>query len=130
MKSSLEIAQEVELKDIGEIARSIGLNETDIERYGNKVAKISLSPERKEEIQKQPKAKYILVTATSPTRSGEGKTTTSIALTQGLTKQGKKAIVALRQPSLGPAAGRRRICLPWAARGGCPCWCRHGQESV
>ncbi len=105
MLSSLEIAQTIKLKDIGEIAATIGLEEVDIERYGNAMAKLNIRPEKIEEIKKNPKGRYILVTATTPTPAGEGKTTTSIGLTQGLVKLGKKAIVTLRQPSLGPVFG-------------------------
>ncbi len=105
MKSSLEIAQEAKLRPIEDIANSIGLTRDDIEFYGKNIAKISLSPERKEEIMKKPKGKYILVTAVSPTPSGEGKTTISIALTQGFAHLGHKALTTLRQPSLGPVFG-------------------------
>lgn len=105
MKNSLEIAQEARLKPIQEVAASIGLLPEDIEPYGHHMAKISLSTERKKEIMSKPKGKYILVTATSPTPAGEGKTTTSIGLTQGLAKLGKQSIVTLRQPSLGPVFG-------------------------
>lgn len=105
MKSSLEIAQEAELRPIPEIAATIGLTEDDIEMYGKYIGKISLTPEREAEIKKRPKGKYVLVTATSPTPAGEGKTTTSIGVTQGLSKIGKKVIVTLRQPSLGPVFG-------------------------
>ncbi|MHA2169049.1 MAG: formate--tetrahydrofolate ligase [Candidatus Kariarchaeaceae archaeon] len=105
MKSSLEIAQESKLKPIEEIASSIGLGRDDIELYGNSIAKISLSPERKKEIMSKAKGKYILVTAISPTPAGEGKTTQSIALTQGLAYLGKSVITTLRQPSLGPVFG-------------------------
>lgn len=105
MKNSLEIAQEATLRPIQEIAESIGLNNSDIEPYGHHMAKIALSEERRREIFNKPKGKYILVTATSPTPAGEGKTTTSIGLTQGLAKLGKKTIVTLRQPSLGPVFG-------------------------
>ncbi|MCE7735898.1 MAG: formate--tetrahydrofolate ligase [Candidatus Heimdallarchaeota archaeon] len=105
MKSSLEIAQEATLKPIDEVASSVGLTKDDIELYGKSVAKISLSKERLHEIKSRSKGKYILVTAISPTPAGEGKTTTAIGLTQGLTKIGKKAIVTLRQPSFGPTMG-------------------------
>lgn len=105
MKSSLEIAQEAVLKPMDEIAVTIGLTKDDIEYYGKNIAKISLTPERKKEIFSRPLGKYILVTATSPTPAGEGKTTTSIGLTQGLSRIGKKAVVTLRQPSLGPVFG-------------------------
>ena len=103
MKSNLEIAQEANLRPITEVAASIGLDEDEIETYGKYKAKISLSAlEKRKQL---PNGKYILVTAITPTPFGEGKTTTSIALTQGLGKLGKKAIVTLRQPSLGPIFG-------------------------
>ncbi len=105
MKSNLEIAQEAKLRPIKEIAEKLGLSEDDIELFGKYMAKISLSKEREAEIKSQPKGKYVLVTAITPTPAGEGKTTTSIALTQGLTKIGKRAVVTLRQPSLGPVFG-------------------------
>lgn len=105
MHSNLEIAQQATLKPIKEIAASIGLSEDDIEQHGKYMAKIALSPKREAEIKKRPKGKYILVTATSPTPAGEGKTTTSVGLTQGLAKLGKKVIATLRQPSLGPVFG-------------------------
>ena len=105
MKSSLEIAQGAKLKPIAEIAESIGLGIEDIELYGKSIAKIALTSEKLKLIKKNPKAKYILVTAISPTPAGEGKTTTSIGLTQGFAKLGKTAIVTLRQPSLGPVFG-------------------------
>ncbi|OLS23933.1 MAG: Formate--tetrahydrofolate ligase [Candidatus Heimdallarchaeota archaeon LC_2] len=105
MKSSLEIAQEAKLKPIEEVAASVGLTSEDIELHGKSIAKIALSKSRLNEISKSPKGKYVLVTAISPTPAGEGKTTTAIGLTQGLVKIGKKAIVTLRQPSLGPVFG-------------------------
>jgi len=105
MKSSLEIAQGAKLKPIREIAQNIGLEDDDIELYGNVIAKIALSKEREIEIKSRPKGRYVLVTAISPTPAGEGKTTTAIGLVQGLEKIGKKAIVTLRQPSLGPVFG-------------------------
>jgi formate--tetrahydrofolate ligase len=105
MKTSLEIAQEIKIKPIEEIAKSIGLDLDDIEFHGKYIGKIAISPERNKEISLKPKGKYILVTATSPTPAGEGKTTTAIGLTQGLAKLGYKTIVTLRQPSLGPVFG-------------------------
>lgn len=105
MKTSLEIAQEAKIKPIIEIAKSIGFTEEEIDLYGKHIAKISLTKDRKKEIYANPKGKYILVTATSPTPAGEGKTTTSIGLTQALAKLGHKSIVTLRQPSLGPVFG-------------------------
>ena len=105
MKSSLDIAQEAKIRPITQIAASLGLANDDIDLFGNFIAKISLTKERKQEILSKPKGKYILVTATSPTPAGEGKTTTAIGLTQGLAHLGHKSIVTLRQPSLGPVFG-------------------------
>jgi len=105
MKSSLQIAQEAKLRPITQIAESIGLSPDDIELYGTSIAKINLSRDRLNEIKENKKGKYILVTAISPTPAGEGKTTTSIGLTQGFAKLGRRAIVTLRQPSLGPVFG-------------------------
>ena len=105
MKSSLEIAQETKLKPIEEVAASVGLTSEDIELQGKSIAKIALSKSRLNELKNNSKGRYVLVTAISPTPAGEGKTTTAIGLTQGLTKIGKKAIVTLRQPSLGPVFG-------------------------
>jgi formate--tetrahydrofolate ligase len=105
MKSSLEIAQDAKLKLIEEIAETIGLTRDDLELYGNYIAKISLSSDRKKEIMTRPKGKYILVTAISPTPAGEGKTTTAIGLTEAFSFLGHKALVTLRQPSLGPVFG-------------------------
>ncbi len=105
MKSNLEIAQEAKIRPIMEIAQSIGLTKDDINLYGEYIAKISMNKDRKEELLAKPKGKYILVTATSPTPAGEGKTTTAIGLTQGLAQLGFKSLVTLRQPSLGPVFG-------------------------
>ena len=105
MKTSLDIAQEAKIRPITDIAASLGLTNDDIELFGNSIAKISLRKERKQEILSKPKGKYILVTATSPTPAGEGKTTTAIGLTQGLAHLGHKSVVTLRQPSLGPVFG-------------------------
>ncbi|MHA1992443.1 MAG: formate--tetrahydrofolate ligase [Candidatus Hodarchaeales archaeon] len=105
MKSSLEIAQEAKMQHIEKVAATIGLTAEDIDLFGKYIAKISLTEERKKEIMSKPKGKYILVTATSPTPAGEGKTTTAIGLTQGLAKLGHKSLVTLRQPSLGPVFG-------------------------
>lgn len=103
-KSDIEIAQEATPQDIRQIATKLGLREDDIELYGKYKAKVDynlLKETRKEGKQ----AKLILVTAISPTPAGEGKTTTSIGLCDGLAKIGKKAAIALREPSLGPVFG-------------------------
>ncbi len=100
--SDLEIAQKAVIKPIKEIAAKIGIEEKNLEYYGFDKAKLSLKLINEEKIKK---SKLILVTAISPTPAGEGKTTTSIGLTEGLNKIGKKAIVVLREPSLGPVFG-------------------------
>ena len=101
--TDIEIARNTELKKIYDIAKEIGLYEDDIELYGKYKCKISNSVYDKNKNKKN--GKLILVTAISPTPLGEGKTTMSIALADGLRKIGKKAILALREPSLGPVFG-------------------------
>lgn len=103
MKSDIEIAQENEMKTIGEIASSIGLSEDDIEQYGKYKAKISSYVWNRVKDNKD--GKLILVTAINPTPVGEGKTTTSVGLADALHKLNKKTILALREPSLGPCFG-------------------------
>jgi formate--tetrahydrofolate ligase len=103
MKSDIEIAREVKLQPIQKIAESIGISEDQIEQYGKYKAKITFDFDE----QKIAQSNLILVTATTPNKSGSGKTTTSVALAQGLNKIGKKAIVALREPSLGPCFGMK-----------------------
>jgi formate--tetrahydrofolate ligase len=103
-KSDIEIAQEVQPQKIQFIAEKLGLREDDIELYGKYKAKVDynlLKQERKD----GKKAKLILVTAINPTPAGEGKTTTTIGLSDGLAKIGKKVAMALREPSLGPVFG-------------------------
>ena len=99
MLSDIEIAESAELKDIREIAAQLSLTEDELELYGKYKAKLSL-PEGLPR-----KGKLILVTAINPTASGEGKTTVSIGLADGLKKSGKKVCLALREPSLGPVFG-------------------------
>ncbi len=99
----IEIAQSAELKPITEIAESIGLSEDDIEQYGKYKAKIK--PHVLKERKDKPDGKLIVVTAITPTKSGEGKTTMSVGLAQALGQLDKKNIVVLRQPSLGPVFG-------------------------
>ena len=99
MLSDIEIAESAKLQDIREIAKQVGLTENEIEPYGKYKAKLSLPKNAKRD------AKLILVTAINPTSSGEGKTTVSIGLADGLQKIGKKACLALREPSLGPVFG-------------------------
>ena len=98
MLSDIEIAKNCKMKDIGEIAASLGLKEDQIERYGKYKAKISADFSKR-------RAKLILVTAINPTASGEGKTTVSIGLADGMKKRGLNVCLALREPSLGPVFG-------------------------
>ena len=101
--TDIEIARCTELKKITEIARDLDITEDEIETYGKYKAKISREVNKK--IQNKKDGKLILVTAMSPTPLGEGKTTISIAIADGLKKIGKKSILALREPSLGPVFG-------------------------
>lgn len=103
MKSDIEIAQACRMKDIREIAASAGIDEKYLELYGNYKAKIDYSLLRDMESKKD--GKLVLVTAITPTPAGEGKTTTTVGLADGLRRIGKKAVVALREPSLGPVFG-------------------------
>ena len=98
MLSDIEIAESCVMQPITRIAAKLGLKEDDLELYGRYKAKINLK-------KVQPKAKLILVTAINPTASGEGKTTVSIGLADGMAKLGKKVCLALREPSLGPVFG-------------------------
>jgi len=99
-KSDLEIAQAADLKPIVEIARDLGI-EDKIEQYGHYKAKIGLDVMNSD----RPDGKLVLVTAISPTKAGEGKTTVTVSLGQGFAKIGKKSVIALREPSLGPVMG-------------------------
>ncbi|MBQ6937555.1 MAG: formate--tetrahydrofolate ligase [Clostridia bacterium] len=101
-KTDIEIAQSIEMKHIGEIAKTAGVDEKYLEQYGNYKAKVDLSL-LKESDRKE--GKLILVTAITPTPAGEGKTTTTIGLADGMRKIGKNVMVALREPSLGPVFG-------------------------
>ncbi len=103
MKSDIQIAQEATMLPIKEVAASIGIEEDDLELYGKYKAKIS--DELIEKSKNNPDGKLILVTAINPTPAGEGKTTTSVGLGQAFGKLGKKALIALREPSLGPCFG-------------------------
>ena len=103
MKSDIEIAQEAKLQNIVEVAGKIGIGPDDLELYGKYKAKIS--DEYLERIQSNPDGKLILVTAINPTPAGEGKTTTSVGLGQAFGRLGLKAVIALREPSLGPCFG-------------------------
>ena len=102
-KSDIEIAQEASPKKITEIAASLGIDDRYIEQYGNYKAKIDYNFLKDNADKKD--GKLILVTAITPTPAGEGKTTTSVGLADGLRKIGKKSVVALREPSLGPVFG-------------------------
>jgi formate--tetrahydrofolate ligase len=103
VKSSLEIAQDHQMQPILDVARAAGLEESEIELYGRYKAKIELSAI--ERLADRPDAKIVNVTAITPTPAGEGKTTTSVALTQGLGHIGRQPILCLREPSLGPIFG-------------------------
>ena len=103
MKTDIEIAQECKLKRIDEIAKMLNLTDDDYEVYGKYKAKIELSVLNKLKDKKD--GKLVLVTAITPTPAGEGKSTVTIGLTQGLNKIGKNAVAALREPSLGPVFG-------------------------
>ena len=103
MKSDIEIAQEALLEPITSVAAGLGIDVDDLELYGKYKAKIS--DEYMNRISQNPDGKLILVTAINPTPAGEGKTTTSVGLSQAFGKLGKKAIIALREPSLGPCFG-------------------------
>ena len=103
MKTDIEIAQEAQMLPITEVVKEIGLTADDLELYGKYKAKISNEYLKKIEYNK--KGKLILVTAINPTPAGEGKTTTSVGLGQAFGKLGKKAVIALREPSLGPCFG-------------------------
>lgn len=102
-KSDIEIAQENEMDEIEKIAEKLGIPNKYLEKYGNYKAKINLS--YMDELEDREDGKLVLVTAINPTPAGEGKTTTSVGLADGLQKIGKKSSVALREPSLGPAFG-------------------------
>ena len=103
MKTDIQIAQEATMMSIKEVAATIGIKEDDLELYGKHKAKLSNS--LWEKIKDRPNGKLVLVTAINPTPAGEGKTTTSIGLAQAMAKLNQKAILALREPSLGPCFG-------------------------
>ena len=112
--NDIEIARNAKLKDIRDISKELGLNEEEIETYGKYKAKITEDAFKRNENKKD--GKLILVTAINPTPLGEGKTTMSIGLADGLRRIGKKSILALREPSLRTCiwnkrrGNRRRIC--------------------
>lgn len=103
MLSDIEIAQQAKMQKITDIAAKLGISEDDLELYGKYKAKLSYDLIRRVKDKKD--GKLILVTAITPTPAGEGKSTTTVGLAQGLAKLGKKVIVALREPSLGPCMG-------------------------
>ena len=106
MKTDIDIAREAEPKKIGDIATGLGISEEYLELYGKFKSKVNLSI-NKEKLKGKKKGKLILVTAISPTPAGEGKTTTSVGLVDGLCHIGKKAMICLREPSLGPCFGMK-----------------------
>ncbi len=103
MKTDIQIAQEAQMAHIKDVAANVGIGEEELEFYGKYKAK--LSDEVWERIKDRPDGKLVLVTAINPTPAGEGKTTTTVGLGQALAKLDKKAIIALREPSLGPCFG-------------------------
>ncbi|MFW6229653.1 MAG: formate--tetrahydrofolate ligase [Halanaerobium sp.] len=103
MKSDIQIAQEATMKEITEIAEKIGLQEDDLELYGKYKAKVKLDVLKR--LSDNADSKLVLVTAITPTPAGEGKTTTTVGLGQALNRIGKNAVIAIREPSLGPTMG-------------------------
>ena len=103
MLTDIEIAQQAKLRPIGQVAASLNIPEEDLEYYGKYKAKIS--DELFRSVQDRSDGKLILLTAINPTPAGEGKTTTSIGLGEAMTQLGKKTVIALREPSLGPVFG-------------------------
>jgi formate--tetrahydrofolate ligase len=105
MLSDIEIAQAATLRPISEISGKLGIPASELEPYGHYKAKISLA--YVQALEKKPSGRLVLMTAISPTPAGEGKTTTSVGLADGLNRIGKKAVVCLREPSLGPVFGMK-----------------------
>ncbi len=103
MKSDVEIAQEAQMKAITTVAAELGLSEEEVELYGKYKAKVSL--DAWDRLKDRPNAKLVLVSAINPTPAGEGKTTTTVGLGDALRQLGKKVVIALREPSLGPCFG-------------------------
>ena len=101
-KTDIEIAQETEMLPISEIAKTAGVDEKYLEQYGKYKAKVDYNILNEV---KRPDGKLILVTAINPTPAGEGKTTTTVGLADGMRRMGKNVLVALREPSLGPVFG-------------------------
>ena len=103
MKTDIQIAQEATMKPIYEVASQLGISETYVEPYGKYKAK--LTGELYDSLKDKKDGKLVLVTAINPTPAGEGKTTVSVGLGQAMNRIGKKAVIALREPSLGPVFG-------------------------
>ena len=103
MLSDIEIARNSDMKKITEVASSIGISENELELYGKYKAK--LSDDLLKRLENEKDGKLILVTAVNPTPAGEGKTTVTVGLGEAMKKIGKKAVIALREPSLGPVFG-------------------------
>lgn len=104
MKSDIEIARETDLRKIKEVATTLGIPREEVQNYGRYIAKVPIHLIDKKQMDQH---NLILVTAITPTKAGIGKTTVSIGLALGLNKIGKKAVVALREPSLGPCFGMK-----------------------
>lgn len=111
MKSDIDIAQSVRLKPITEIIAKVGIDYDDIELYGKYKAKLSF--DKIDTVKNNPVGKLILVTAINPTPAGEGKSTMSIGLADALNQIGKKTMLALREPSLGPVMGVKGGAKRW-----------------
>ena len=105
MKTDIEIAQEAVMKPITEVAAALDITQDELELYGKYKAK--LSSELWEKIKDRKDGKLVLVTAINPTPAGEGKTTTTVGLGEAMAKLGKKAVIALREPSLGRASASK-----------------------
>ena len=103
-RTDLEIARSVSPRPIGEVAADLGIRPEELEQYGPWKAKVRLEAITRLEAE-NPRGKYVVVTAVTPTPLGEGKTTTTVGLAQGLNRIGRRAAVAIRQPSLGPVFG-------------------------
>ncbi|MCK5112673.1 MAG: formate--tetrahydrofolate ligase, partial [Thermoplasmatales archaeon] len=103
MKSDIEIAQEAKIRPITKIAKSLGIDEDHLELFGRYKAKLSDSLEK--DVKDNKNGKLVLVTAINPTPAGEGKTTTMVGLGQAMGKLKQKAVITIREPSLGPCMG-------------------------
>ena len=118
MKSDIEIARETDLRKIKEVATTLGIPREEVQNYGRYIAKVPIHLIDKKQMDQH---NLILVTAITPTKAGIGKTTVSIGLALGLNKIGKKAVVALREPSLGPCFGMK-VVLPEVDMPKCFLW--------